>query len=284
MSDRIVVGTDGSAPGTAAVEWAADDAARRGVPLRIVTVVERRPYGIARYPAPPEMADTLVEGAHRVLADAKASARRRSPDIAVAGEIVEGYPAEVLCEQATEATEVVVGSRGLGGFVGALVGSVSGHVAGHARGPVVVVRQGERTEHGEIVVGVDDSPECEPALPYAFTEALLRGAILRAVHAWQLPVHAYAPEVSYDMDDVRRAQQEAVSKKLADVAALYPGVKLIEDVLCAHPADALISASEKADLVVVGSHGRGGVGALLIGSVSRALLHHATCPVAVVRN
>ncbi|WP_248963229.1 universal stress protein [Sphaerisporangium perillae] len=115
MSERTVVGTDGSVSGTAAVEWAADNAARRGAPLRIVSVVERWPYGIARFPAPPDVGDSLVHGAERVLAEA--SALRRRPGITVTTETIEGYPAEVLCEQATEATEVVVGSRGLGGKV-----------------------------------------------------------------------------------------------------------------------------------------------------------------------
>ncbi|MET8158323.1 universal stress protein [Sphaerisporangium sp. NPDC005289] len=284
MFEKIVVGTDGSPSAVAALDWAADEAARKGVPLHIVSVVENWPYGIARYPAPPDVGDSLVRGAARVLGEAEARARRRRPEIEVTVAVVEGVPATVLCEQAKDAAEVVVGSRGLGGFAGAVVGSVSAHVAGHAHGPVVVVRpDAEARDGGEVVVGVDDSPECGPALVYAFEQASLRGAALRAVHAWRLPVHAYAPEIAYDMDEIRRAQHQVVSDKLAELSGGYPGVTVIEDVPCAHPVDALAQASEKADLVVVGSHGRSGVGALLLGSVSRALLHHACCPVAVVR-
>jgi nucleotide-binding universal stress UspA family protein len=283
MSSKIVVGTDGSVSAMAAVGWAVDDAARKQVPLHIVSVVERWPYSVARYPAPPDIGDTLIRGAERVLDEAKATALRRRPEVTVTTEIIEGDPAAVLCRQAENGAEVVVGSRGLGGFAGALVGSVSAHVASHAHGPVVVIRPDVETGRGEIVVGVDDSPECEPALVYAFDQALLCGAALRAIHAWQLPVHAYAPGIDYDMDEIRRAQHLVVTERLATLSTKYPDVTVIEDAPCAHPVDALTQASRKADLVVVGSHGRSGVGALLFGSVSRALLHHSFCPVAVVR-
>nr|BFE78098.1 hypothetical protein GCM10020093_006990 [Planobispora longispora] len=190
----------------------------------------------------------------------------------------------VLREQAQSASEVVIGSRGLGGFAGAVLGSVSGHVAGHARGPVVVVRSGAREMYGEIVVGVDDSPQCDPALAYAFEQAVLRGARLRAVYAWQLPVHAYAPEIVCDMDEIRRAQHRVAADKLASWRQTHPTVEVVEDVRSAHPVQALSAASERADLVVVGSHGRGALGSLALGSVSRGVLHHARGAVAVVRS
>ncbi|WP_214414450.1 universal stress protein [Sphaerisporangium fuscum] len=283
MLERIVVGADGSAPATAAVEWAAGDAARWNVPLHIVTVVERWPYSVARFPAPPEVGDALIRAAERVLAQAEAAARDRLPEGRVTTELAEGVPAEILRERAEGAVELVVGSRGHGGFAGALLGSVSGHVAGHARGPVVVVRPGAPSRHGEVAVGVDDAPQCDPALAYAFGQARLRGAVLRAVHAWRSPVHAYAPELDYDMDEIRRAQHEVVTRKLGELRGEYPDVKVVDDVRCAHPVDALVEASRHADLLVVGSHGRGTLGALLLGSVSRGALHHAACPVAVVR-
>ncbi|WP_424532041.1 universal stress protein [Sphaerisporangium viridialbum] len=284
MSKRIVVGTDGSVSAAAAVEWAVDDATRKKVPLHIVSVVEHWPYSIARYPAPPDAGDMLVHAAERILADAAARALRHRPEATVTTEMIEGYPATVLCDQEKDAAQIVVGSRGLGGFAGAMLGSVSGHVAGRAHCPVVVVRPDAEAAHGEIVVGVDDSAECEPALAYAFEQALLRGATLRALHAWLSPRHGYIPGIPYDMDDVRRAQHQLLAQRLATLGGRYPRVTVIEDVQCAHPVDALTQASKRADLVVVGSHGRGTVGALLLGSVSRALLHHSSCPVAVVRS
>ncbi|GAA3235829.1 universal stress protein [Nonomuraea helvata] len=278
----IIVGVDGSVAARAAVEWAAQDAFRMRVPLRIVHAVDRSPYQIGKYPNS-ILPDVLLREGQRILNEAEALVRERRPAVEVTTEDLEGAPAEVLREQAKDATEVVVGSRGLGGFAGALLGPVSMHVAGHVRCPVVVVRAEHRPAYGEVVVGVDDSPECEPALAYAFEQAKLRGSALRVVHAWQLPVHAFATEASYDTDEVRTAQHQVVRDRTAIFSRDYPQVKLVEDVQSAHPVDALADASERADLLVVGSHGRGALSSVLLGSVSRSVLHHVRCPVAVVR-
>ncbi|MEV4476584.1 universal stress protein [Nonomuraea sp. NPDC049504] len=278
----IVVGVDGSVIARAAVEWAANDAFRMRVPLRIVHAVDRTPYQIHKFPTP-WLPDALAGEGQRILREAAALARERQPSIEVTTQDVEGLPAAVLREQDKEATEIVVGCRGRGGFAGALLGSVSVHVAGQARCPVVVVRGDHRPVRGEVVVGVDDSPECEPALAYAFEQARLRGATLRVLHAWQLPVHAFAPEAAYDLDEVREAQHRLVSDRVRVFASDYPEVKVVEEAPSAHPVDALTTASGQADLLVVGSHGRGGLGSALLGSVSRGVLHHARCPVAVVR-
>lgn len=197
--------------------------------------------------------------------------------------MVEGAPVMVLRDQAEEATEVVLGSRGLGGFAGALLGSVSARVAGQVHCPVVVVRPEYAARRGDVVVGVDDSTECDAALVYAFEQAKLRGATLRAVHAWLLPIHDYAPEIGYGMDEIRQAQQRVVGEKVATFGGAYPGVKVVEDVYAARTVDALTEASDTATLLVVGSHGRGAFGSVLLGSVSRGVLHHARCAVAVVR-
>ncbi|TDD46943.1 universal stress protein [Nonomuraea terrae] len=276
----IIVGVDGSVTARAAVEWAAHDAFRMRLPLRIVHAVDRTPYQISKYPDRPDA--LLIEGA-RTLREAEALVHERRPTVEVTTRQVEGTPAAVLQEQAKEATELVIGSRGLGGFAGALLGSVSAHVAGHARCPVVVVPGGHRPVYGEVVVGVDDSPQCEPALAYAFEQAALRGATLRAVHAWQLLVPAFAMDAPYDVDELRAAQHKVVGGRLEAAHARYPQVTVVESDVSATPVDALVEASGRADLLVVGSHGRGALGSMLLGSVSRGLLHHAHCPVAVVR-
>jgi nucleotide-binding universal stress UspA family protein len=148
----------------------------------------------------------------------------------------------------------------------------------------VVVVHGERQPAcGQIVVGVDDSTACEPALAYAFEQARLRGATLRALYAWQLPVNVLVPQVSYGMDEARTAPHQVVTDRLEAFRKEYPQVRVVEDVRCADPVDALTKASAEADLLVVGSHGRGAVAAALLGSVSRGVLHHARCAVAVVR-
>ncbi|WP_338089939.1 universal stress protein [Nonomuraea basaltis] len=270
---------DGSAPSAAAVEWAADDALRTGAELRIVHVLDRRPYEITRFLVS-DQEDRLRKAAGKVLQAAEATARARQPTVEVSTRLAEGVPAAVLREQ--EASELVIGNRGVGGFAGALLGSVTMEVAAQANCPVIVVRAEPREKVGEIGVGVDDSDTCEPALGYAFEQARLRGATLRLIHAWQVPVHAFAPEILYDLGEVRAAQREAVGTRIAAWRARYPEVNLVEDVQNVHPVDALTSAA--CDLIVVGSHGRGALGSLVLGSVSRGVLHHARCPVAVVRS
>ncbi|MEU8401507.1 universal stress protein [Nonomuraea sp. NPDC048892] len=278
----IIVGVDGSAPSRAAVEWAADDAARMNLPLRIVHVMDTSWYLVGRRPDA-ALPDALLNEGRRILREAEELARERQPSVEITTQEVDGTPAEVLREQAEGAAELVVGSRGRGGFAGALLGSVSTDVAGQTRCPVVVVRDEPRQEHGEIVAGVDDSPECEPALAYAFEQARQRGATLRVVHAWQLPSLALDPEAVYDMDEVRTAQHQVVRDRLQSLTRDHPQVKVVEDVRSAHPVDALNRVAEQADLLVVGSRGHGAVRSALLGSVSRGVLHHAGCPVAVVR-
>ncbi|MFC5814787.1 universal stress protein [Nonomuraea harbinensis] len=279
----IVVGVDGSVTSRAAVEWAAGDAFRMREPLRLVYAVDRAPYQITRFPAG-VAPDALQRAGQKALAEAVALVHERQPTVEVTAETVEGSPAGVLRELDGSAVEIVVGSRGLGGLSGALLGSVSTHVAGHAHRPVVVVRGERFAPRGEVVVGVDDSHECEAALGYAFEQARLRGARLRALHAWQLPVHAFAPEVSYDLDEIGEARRQAVSDRLAAFREKYPQVDVVEDVRSGRPVEELADASAGADLVVVGSHGRGAVASALLGSVSRGVLHQARCPVAVVRS
>ncbi|MET7336467.1 universal stress protein [Nonomuraea sp. NPDC005650] len=279
----IIVGSDGSVNSRAALEWAADDAFRMREPLRIVHAVDRSPYQIRKFPDDTFL-DVLQREGQRILREAEELVRERQPTVEVTTEDIEGAPGGVLREQAKDATEIVVGSQGLGGFARALLGSVSMQVAGHVHCPVVVVRGKQRPVWQEVVAGVDDSPQCEPALAYAFEQAKLRGSTLRVVHAWQLPVHAFAPELSsYDMDEVRTAQHQIVRDRVKIFSENYPEVKVVEDVQSAHPVEALIDASERADLLVVGSHGRGSVGSMLLGSVSRGILCHSHCPVAVVR-
>ncbi|MCF6476621.1 universal stress protein [Nonomuraea sp. MG754425] len=278
----IIVGADGSVASHAAVEWAAGDASRRDEPLRIVHAVDGTPYQMVGS-ADPELPDPLVQAGRKILREAEALVHERRPGVVVTTQEAEGAPAAVLRDQAKDATELVVGSRGLGGFAGALLGSVGMHVAGHVRCPVVVVRGEQGPEHGEIVAGVDDSPECAPALDHAFRQARLRGGTLRAVHSWQLPVPAYVPEASYDVDEIRAAGRRLLGERLAPLREEYPEVTVVEDLREAHPVDALTDASRRADLLVAGSHGRGAIGSMLLGSVSRSVLHHAHCPVAVVR-
>jgi nucleotide-binding universal stress UspA family protein len=283
MTGRIVVAVDGSAPATAAVEWAARDAALRGDELRIVHVGEPWERDMP-FPEPPSYQDVLSEYGEEILDAAATRAKECAPQIEVTTHLKGGNIVDVLKEESRHADAVVLGSRGTGGFAGLMLGSVSLRVAGHAAGPVVIVRHSASTVYGEIVVGVDGSEHSEAALAYAFEQARLRGARLNAIYAWQMPaLSPYAVAYGDVMDEVFRNESAAARRHVAPWREKYPDVEVVESAACDHPVPALSEASRKADLVVVGSRGLGTFGSAVLGSVSHGVLHHAHSPVAVVR-
>ncbi|GAA4543891.1 universal stress protein [Streptomyces violaceochromogenes] len=289
VSGLVVVGVDGSASSLAAVEVAAREARSRGAGLRVVHAFVWPAMHVPLGPSPmgpPEgglrnMADGLVT-------EAVERARAVAPDIQVGHVVVTGEPLTVLEAQSRAAELVVVGSRGMGGFVGLLVGSTAVHLAAHGRCPVLVVREQPHAD-GPIVLGVDGSAAGQKAVDFAFAEAALRNAPLVALHTWttwnapmpapQDPSEPYANPPGALAEEEERLLAEA----LAGRQERHPGVVVEHRVVHGGTREALIEASRSAQLLVVGARGRGGFAGLLLGSVSQALLHHAHCPVAVVR-
>ncbi|MFC4530753.1 universal stress protein [Sphaerisporangium dianthi] len=290
MNRHVVAGVDGSPPSLAAVRWAAGDAMRRERGLLIVHVVD--PWVFDQPLAtPPGFRESLSERSAAVLAEAAGTAREHFPGLDTRTATLTGTVREELLIAARDAETLVVGSRGLGGFLGLVLGSVSMGVAGHARCPVVVVRDAGRAAsgvpaaYGEIVVGHDASPESDAALGYAFEEAARRGAVLRAIYAWQVDV--FLPMFASYTSDLERIYdfgRSAAQDQLAPWREKFPRVRLRDSVVRAHPVEALCQASSEADLLVVGSRGRGGLGSAVLGSVGHGVLHHAYSPVAVVRS
>lgn len=279
MVNPIVVAVDGSESAAVAVSWAADDARRRGLPLRIVHVCEE--FSLL----PDEVVRTQRDYCEGVVAAAADQAQKSAPGLRITMERKTGNVVEDLIAEAGDADCLVLGSRGLGGFTGLLLGSVGLGVAGHAPGPVVIVRgSAEEATHGEVVAGFDGSPASEAALEYAFQQARARKARLRVTYAWRMPVSGpYSFGMAETIRSIEQGEVEQARERLAPWPGKYPDVPVVEDVVCGHPAYALSRASQSADLVVVGSRGLGGFASAVLGSVSHALLHHAACPVAVVR-
>jgi nucleotide-binding universal stress UspA family protein len=283
MAGLIVVGVDGSAPAMAAVEWAAEDAARRDAALKIVHVHDVW-AGVAPLPKVGGPGGSATEHAREMLAAAAQRARDRAPGVEITTDLAAGTVVETLKSESERADTIVIGSRGVGGFAGLVLGSVGLALAGHAAGPVVVVRAPARTVYGMIVVGFDGSEYSEAALEYAFAQARLRGARLRAVYAWQMPtLSAYALGYSPVLEGLFEDEARTARQRLAPWREKYPDVEVEESAVCDHPVPVLSNASRQADLVVVGSRGRGGFGSAVLGSVSHGVLHRAHCPVAVVR-
>lgn len=290
MSGPVVVGVDGSESSLAAVEVAAGEASMRGIGLRVVHAFAwpglHAPLGSSPLGPVEGELHRLVE---RTGAEAVARARAVAPEVEVSHAVIGGEPVGVLAAQSRAAALVVVGSRGLGSLRSLLLGSVAMHLAAHGHCPVMVVR-GRPDPTGPVLLAVDGSPAGEGAVGFAFAEASLRGAGLLALHTWSTwTERAYhgpgdPPTVPYDVDRLRDEEERLLAEALSGHLTRYPGVTVRRRLVQDRARPALIEASESAQLVVVGARGRGGFAGLLLGSVSQAVLHHAHCPVAVVRS
>ena len=291
MTMKIIVGVDGSEPSFEAVRWAAYEARRRNAGLKLVSCYTVPAYGAidgAVYPSSIDV-ETLKQESVGIVRQAIQIVRDIAPQLFVEGVTPMSTPVIGIATSAVTGDEIVVGATGHSGVLNGLVGSVTTGVTHRAHVPVIVVPSEAPTEVGEamktIVVGVDGSPESLLALEWAYDEALASGAELNVVHAWICPYTISESSVR----EVRKPMEFAAAKVLQSSldslgSRLTDRSVIIHSTLCEQtPCEALLRESEIADMLVVGSRGRGGLRSLVLGSVSRAVLHHAVCPVAVVR-
>ncbi|MGV3114712.1 universal stress protein [Corynebacterium freneyi] len=290
--DIIVCAVDGSDASKTAAKWAANTAVKRGIPLRLVSSYSMPQFLYAEGMVPPqELYEDLEAETLEKIEEAKKVAIDYMPDVDVSHQIEEGSPIDMLLDLSEQCTMIVMGSRGLGGLSGMVMGSVSAAVVSHASCPVVVVREDnsvtEETKYGPVVVGVDGSGVSQKAIENAFKEADARGAELIAVHTWMdMQVQASLAGLSAAQQQwqvVEEEQNALLGQRLAGWSERFPDVKVTKVVTRDRPVRALADASEGAQLLVVGSHGRGGFKGMLLGSTSRALLQAAPCPMMVVR-
>jgi nucleotide-binding universal stress UspA family protein len=283
--DEILVGYDGSADASVALDWALDEAGRSGRPVRLAYVFEWLTVagwigpGVAPGVWPDETARRQVED---LVRKAAADAAADRPGLTVHGEVFDGPPALVLQERSADAAMLVLGSRGHGGFGGLLAGSTAVSVSAHAHCPVIVVRDGRPVTSGPVVVGADGSPSSVQALGFAVERAAQRDVPVRALRVWEPPAEGRVPP-GFDLDEAAATERAAVEADLAPWRESFPDVPVEVVANPGSPAALLVEESRTAQLVVVGSRGRGGLRGMLLGSVSQQLIHHAQCPVAVVR-
>ena len=197
-----------------------------------------------------------------------------------------GSPASVLVEQSRTAVMVVIGSRGHGSISSAILGSTVSHVASHAHCPVIVA-QAQGAPDGPVVVGVDGSADSEELVGWAIDHASRHGLALEVLHSYAIPVYPgvvpYVPPVEITTATAG-FEARVTSEVLAGWREKYPDVEIITNVAHGRPGPALVEATGRASLTVVGSHGRGAFLGMLLGSTSQSLLHHATGSVAVLRH
>ncbi|MEU9119971.1 universal stress protein [Streptomyces sp. NPDC048506] len=227
-----------------------------------------------------EWRSTMHKTAESVLAEAVTFAEARHPDLSVSGLLAEGEPSWVLREQGAEAAMIVLGTRYLTTRQELFTSTaVALPVTAHARCPVVVVREWEHALEADpfLVVGVDGSPASQAAVDFAFEEAALRRARLRAVAVWQRPLLGALDEEAA-LGECREALYEAVAGRKES----HPDVDLHHEVIAGHPVEILVRESRHALALVTGTRGLGGFAGMLLGSVSQGVLHHAQCPLFTV--
>lgn len=282
----IAVGVDGSACAGLALDWAAEEATRRTLPLHIVHAFSYQ------YPMTSAGMGFVIEGVREIAEElcqkAVAHVNTTHPDLTVTWDVSTYGAASALVDASKVAHTVVVGARGVGATRSALLGSVSTQVASHSRCPVVVIHENQPTPTADspVVVGVDGSAVSMNAIAYAFDAAATRGVGLTAVHAWWLDyVEGASASAIWTVDWQNMAQEEnaLVAESLAGWQEKYPDVEITRHSTHGHPVEAVVRQSENACLVVLGSRGRGGFRGLLLGSVSQGVVHRAHCPVAIVR-
>ncbi|WP_329331792.1 universal stress protein [Streptomyces sp. NBC_00663] len=287
MELPVVVGVDGSEPSLRAADWAADEAALRGVPLRVVYACRWDRYegaALARDLGSPS-AEVLPQD---VVAGAARRAHARQPELKVTTDVAFEEPEYTLVHESRDASALVVGTRGRSGVAEALLGSVSLTVAAHAHCPVIVLRGNHDTKaahgiHGRVVTGVGEDPDEAAAVRrFAYAEARRRGVPLEAVRAWRCPAHESTDHPQL-VGEPARLHAERAEKALADALRDAPPDVEVRSRAVEGPARrVLVDASHGADLLVVGAQRRRGHLGLQLGRVAHAVLHQSACPVAVV--
>ncbi|HYX57945.1 MAG TPA: universal stress protein [Streptosporangiaceae bacterium] len=284
----VTVGVDGSEESLRAVEWAALEARRHGSPLRIVSAPAELPRMHAYHASPAEIGAALRGISARALDAAIIRSEEVAPGLPIDTGLLSGSPAVAVADSGADASMLVVGARGAGGFAAMMLGSVSRYVAAWASCPVVVVREETTAVHREIAVGVRDPEDVTGTLAFAFEEAALRGADLVAVHTWYWLPTALPPSgpagalMPPDPAQISAEAGRHLAAALEQWHGKYPEVRVRQDIVRGHPARVLASYSARADLVVIGRHGHPVGPGPGIGSIQHAVLDHAHGPVAVV--
>jgi len=283
----VVLGYDGTPRSDAALDWAARYAMTHGRPL-LITFAAGVPMAYDSFSGIQENREDLRVVGEQILEAAVLRAQDLAPGLTVETRVALGNAHHVLLESAEGAHLLVVGSRGRGAFASMLLGSVSVDLSAHAPCPVVVVRpEKDRARFGpylhHIVVGVDGTEASRGALDIAFALASTERKPLAVVHAWGA-TGVYKDLMSYEARLEEAEEHElSVAESIAGYAERFPDVHVTQHQEEEDPARALVTASEDADLIVLGSRGRGDAASVVFGSVSRYVVEHASCPVLVVR-
>ena len=286
----VVVAFDGSDNARNAVEWAATQAAAENRRLVILEAVEpmsanTRTMLVSTGIHPETLQRQIIDEAHEVLDRTVQDLATAHPDVEVVPVVREADSRDLILAAGTRAHVLVLGSRGLGPVRSLLLGSTSVAVARYATCPVVVVRPDHRpagTRRG-VLVGADGTENSQAALDAAYAQAAIRGVPVTVMHAfWDLLAAGTAAHLVPQDRESTEDLQVLLAESVSGLAEKYPDVEVHLELARGLVEEALATGARDADLVVVGRHHTGPLRAILRGSVSTAVLEHATCPVMVV--
>ncbi|HUH53304.1 MAG TPA: universal stress protein [Microbacteriaceae bacterium] len=282
MAENIIIGVDGSEQSRAALTWGLARANERKANVELFHVAD----------------DSFLSESVAFLSEAQkaseemlAAERDYAKSIGFTGKItgtaVVGHPIVEVEVASRRADLLVLGQHAGSKWAGSFFGTRAVKIAAVAYCPVAVIPEGYKTDTANgVVVGIDGSEAAQDAIAYAAEEASRRGVPLTAVYAWMPPLtpgleYLWSEEL---VESQRLAAEEAIAIGVAGLSGRYPDLEIKREIIQAAPVAALLQSAEDAELLVVGSRGRGAISRLLLGSVSHGVLQALPCPVIVTRD
>lgn len=280
----VIAGVDGTPHDEVVVRWAAAEAVSLDRPLHLQYVVGVEPSLLAGDPYLPvaSLPDDVTEPAQRALQQAVDAGLQETQPSSVSVGARTGSVTGVLVDLAREASVVVLGGGGRPGTP--FLGSTALSITAHAENPVVVLPDVLDTPRGEVVVGVDGSAHSVAATRHGIDFARRHGLALRLVATWTMEIVDGAVVTTPGEPDWEAVQERYrdTARRVLERAGGAEGVPVEIEVHRGAPAATLLERANGADLLVLGSRGRGGFASMLLGSTTKRVLEGATGPVAVV--
>ncbi|MDZ4044969.1 MAG: universal stress protein [Rhodoglobus sp.] len=275
MTENVVLAFDGGPASEAALAWTINRTRTAECTLEITTVLE------------PDISAAFIDyrsAAQKILDDAAAQFRSARPGTTVTTAIRTGNAAHALISASASADLVVIGTNRTSSLTGILHGTLPLRVAGRARCTTVVVPADWQNAGSGIVVGWVDDGTADDAVEFAAREAGRTDQELTVVHSWAVPPAVGLEDVgsARQFDDMERAERDALARVVSDTRRLYPELVVTEHLAAASASVAIVHEARGASLAVVGAHGRGALGGLILGSVSHDVLMNMPTAVAVV--
>lgn len=281
MSEKYIIGVDGSEPSRIGLAWGLARAAERGASVELLHVADDSflSESVAFLSEAQQASEQMLEAERDY-------ARSLGFTGTITGTAVVGHPIAEVEEASKRADLLVLGAHEGSRLAGSFFGTRAVKVAAVAHCPVAVIPKTGVPTNPTVVVGVDGSEASKRAIAYAAAEASRRDLPLTAVYAWMPPLtpgleYLWSEEL---VESQRTAAEEAIAIGTAGLTGRYPDLELRREIVQAPPVTALVQAAEGAELLVVGSRGRGGISRLLLGSVSHGVLQALPCPTVVTRS